>query len=51
MIHQVLRRRGSGMLFKKFSSTNNKHSESGIHFENHRIEDVNQNELNNLRHF
>ena len=36
---QPFRRQGRSV-FKRLSSTNNGHSEPGLHFENHRVEDV-----------
>lgn len=36
---QPLRRQGRSF-FKRFASSNQAHSESGLHFENHRVEDV-----------
>ncbi len=40
MLLQPLRRQGK-WVFKRLSS-NHGHSESGLHFENHRVEDVKQ---------
>lgn len=39
MIQQQIRRQGRSFI-KRFSTSNHGHSESGLHFENHRVEDV-----------
>lgn len=41
VMHQILRRKGQVLFFRRFSSAHSSSSEPGLHFENHRIEDVN----------